>query len=204
MKNHENTGPLMSSVVGFMGLFAVMIVIAICKETGVINHEVAKRSIGILLGVMLIAVGNLLPKFHLFDSPRRDPAQTLATERFAGWVFVIAGATYAIIWLWTPMPQVILLSSFVGLGAFLLVAVDWLRRGFGSKPSTATRKPTGTSFDKRLLLGTMLLTLGWGVAMFLADYIWGDTFSHWAAIAFIALLTLGGPLLLATRPPLDN
>jgi hypothetical protein len=189
---------------GFLGLGGVIIAIAIAKETGVIGHDFAKRGVGIILGLMLIGVGNLLPKFHLFDSSRRDPAQTLALERFAGWVFVIAGAAYAIIWAFVPMPSVIVISSIVGLSSFVLVALDWIRRAVTTKPSATTRPATGAAFDKRLLLGTMLLTLGYGIAMFLVDNIWGDAVSDWVAIAFASLLALGSVPLLAARSRVDN
>jgi hypothetical protein len=153
---------------------------------------------------MLIVVGNLLPKFRLFDSPSRDPAQTLATERFAGWVFVITGTAYSIIWAFVPMPSVMLISSIVGLSSFALVALDWIRRAIVSKASTARRQATEASFGKRILLGTILLSLGWGIAIFLVDHIWGDAVSQWVAIVFASLIALVGPPLLATRPPLDN
>lgn len=194
----------MSSVLGFFGLFAVIIAIAVVKETGLVGHDAAKRGVGVIFGLMLIAVGNLLPKFHLFDSPRRDPAQTLVSERFAGWVFVIAGIAYSLTWILVPMPSVIIASSIVGLSSFALVAFDWIRRTSQNSATLTSRQPTGVSFDKRLLLGTMLLTLGWGIAMFLIDYLWGDRVTDWANIAFISLLTVGSIPLLARRPALED
>jgi hypothetical protein len=204
MKKHENNGLPVSSIVGFLGLVAVMGTIAIGKETGVIENHVAKRGVGIIFGLMLFGVGNLLPKFRLFDSPSRDPGQTLAAERFAGWVFVITGTVYIIVWAFTPMSSVMLVSSIVGLSSFALVAFDWIRRAIARKPSTAGRQATEATFVKRFLLGTMLISLGWGFAIFLADHIWGDAVSRWVAIVFVFLVALGVPRLLATRPPLDN
>jgi hypothetical protein len=204
MKNYENKDFPVSSIVGFLGLVAVIGAIAIGKETGVIENHAAKRGVGIIFGLMLIGVGNLLPKFRLFDSPGRDPAQTLAAERFAGWVFVITGTAYVIIWAFVPMPGVMLVSSIVGLTSFALVAFDWTRRAIAKKPSTAGRQATEATFVKRFLLGTMLLSLGWGFAIFLVDHIWGDAVSRWVAIVFVFLVALGVPRLLATRRPLDN
>jgi hypothetical protein len=207
MKKHENNGFPMSSVVGFLGLVAVVIAIGIGKETGVIEHDVAKRGVGIILGLMLIGAGNLLPKFRLFDAPGRDPAQTLAAERFAGWVFVITGTAYVIIWAFAPMSSVMLVSSIVGLSSFALVAFDWIRRAIAKKPSTARRQATVATVVKRTLLGTMLVGVGWGSALFLIDHIWGDTGSQWAAVIFpivLALLVALGPRWLATGHPLDN
>jgi hypothetical protein len=203
MNKNENLGFPMSSIAGFGGLVAVLIAIAIGKETGAIGHEVAKRAIGLILGLMLIGVGNLLPKFRLFDSPCRDPAQTLAAERFAGWVFVITGTAYVIIWVFTPMSSVLLVSSIVGLSSFALVAFDWTRRAIAKKPSTAARQPTEATVIKRTLLGTGLLTLGWGFAIFLVDHIWGDEVSQRATVIFLIVFVLLAPRL-AAHPPLEN
>jgi len=96
-----------------------------------------------------------------------------------------------------------LVSSIVGLSSFALVAFDWTRRAIAKKPSTAGRQATEATFVKRFLLGTMLLSLGWGFAIFLVDHIWGDTVSRWAAVIFSIVFVFGAPLL-ATRPPLDN
>ncbi|HYO25573.1 MAG TPA: hypothetical protein VEQ85_11575, partial [Lacipirellulaceae bacterium] len=103
-----------------------------------------------------------------------------------------------------PMPSVIVISSIVGLSSFALVALDWVWGAARSKPSATTRPPTGAAFDKRLLLGTLLLTLAYGMAMFLVDNIWGDTVSDWGGLAFTSLLTLASVPLLAARQRLDN
>ena len=203
MKKHETSGFPVSSIAGFGGLVAVLIAVAVGKETGAIGHDVAKRSIGIILGLMLIGVGNLLPKFRLFDAPGRDPAQTLAAERFAGWVFVITGTAYVFIWVFTPMSSVMLVSSIVGLSSFALVAFDGTRRAIAKKPSTAERQATEATVVKRILLGTVLLTLGWGFAIFLVDHIWGDAVSQRVTVIFLIVFVLVAPRL-ATRPPLEN
>jgi hypothetical protein len=205
MTKHENNGFPTSSVAGFLGLVAVIAAISIGKETGVIENDVAKRGVGIVLGLMLMGAGNLLPKFRLFDAPGRDPAQTLAGERFAGWVFVITGTAYVIIWAFAPMSSVMLVSSIVGLGSLALVALDWMRRAIAKKPSTARRQATVPTVVRRTLLGTMLLAVGWGCALFLVDHIWGDRVSQWGAAIFPIMLAFAiAAHQLATGPPLDN
>jgi hypothetical protein len=49
MNKYENNGLPLSPVVGFLGLVAVMMAIAIGKETGLVAHDVAKRGVGIIL-----------------------------------------------------------------------------------------------------------------------------------------------------------
>jgi hypothetical protein len=208
MSKHNGNVLPTRSIVGFFSLFAVMMAIAICKETGVINHELAKRGVGIIIGLMLIGAGNLLPKFRLFDAPQFDPAKALAAERFAGWVFVLAGTAYVAAWVLAPMPSVIVISSVIGLVAFALVALDVVRLMSGARASVATPPAAEATRVKRILLGTLLLTSGWGAAMFLVDYIWGDDVSQRLAvifsIVFVFIVALGGAHRQATQPPLDN
>jgi hypothetical protein len=196
-----------SVIVGFFSLFAVIVAIAIAKKTAAIDYDFAKRGVGIVLGLMLIGVGNLIPKFRLFDSPRRDPAKTCAAERFAGWVFVLAGAAYVAVWAFAPMSGVMLISSILGLAAFALVAFDWLRRVRNAEARTARPQPTEATLVKRFLLGTILLTLGWGVAIFLVDHVWGDAASLWVGIIYsivVPFLALGPVQMLASRSRSDN
>jgi hypothetical protein len=101
------------------------------------------------------------------------------------------------------MPHVMLVSSIIGLSSFALVAFDWIRRAIARKPSTAGRQATEATYIKRILLGTMLLSLGWGFAIFLVDYIWGDTVSQRAAVIFSIVFVVVAPLL-AKRPARES
>jgi hypothetical protein len=192
------------SIVGFLGLFAVMIAIAIAKKTGAIDYDLAKRGVGIIFGLMLIGAGNLLPKFRLFDVAQLDRVKALAVERFAGWVFVLGGIAYVAVWALAPMPSAMLISSIVGLAAFALVAVDFIRRASGARTSVATPQATDATLVKQTLLGMLLLSLGWGVTIFLVDYIWGDAVSQWVAVIWSISFVFVSMHLLASRPPLEK
>lgn len=199
MSTPKRPSALRSAAVIFLGLFAVMIAIAIAKKTGHLDYDLAKRGVGMALGVMLVAAGNLLPKFHLFHSPRREARESLAAERFAGWVFVVAGVAYLAVWALAPMATVMLISSLVGLTAFALVAIDLLRRRGATVPQTKVGQVTEENLAKRLLLATILLTLGWAVVIFLADHIGGDAAARWCGIAYVIVLPALLPLMVLRR-----
>jgi len=65
---------------------------SIAGEIGLIVPEIEKRTVGIVIAVMLIVTGNYLPKVvRPINTSNCDPIRVRAAERFAGWCFVIAG-----------------------------------------------------------------------------------------------------------------
>ncbi len=180
--------PSLKSGAGIVVLFAAMMGIAFAKETGMIDNDLAKRGVGAVMGLMLVLVGNLLPKFRLFDAPGRDPAAAMAAERFAGWTFVVVGVVYALVWSLAPMPSALVASSLIGLSGFALVALNWVRVAIRDRAVAAAPGTTVETFTRRFGLAVILITLLWGVAIFLVDYVWGDRVSQWAAIVFAVVL----------------
>lgn len=175
-----------------LGLCAVVLGFAIAKRTGVVDYGLAKRGVAVALGLLLIAAGNFIPKFRLFDAPGRDPARIHSAERLAGWTLVLVGIAYVAIWLLAPVAGAMLVSSIVGLAGFGIVGLAWMRAAGSSGAEGAPRAtPTGESaLARRILLATVLVTVLWSVVIFLVDYLWGDTASQWAAVVYSLVLGL--------------
>ena len=118
-----------------------------------------------------------------------------------------------LVWALAPMPSVMLISSIVGLAAFALVGLaafalvtlDFMRRVSGGRASVARPQASEATLVKRILLGTLLLSLGSGVTIFLVDYIWGDAVSLWVgtifSIVISSLVAIGSVHLVSTRLP---
>lgn len=209
MSEHsENKGYPVAAIAGFLGLSAVVIAVAIAKKTGAIDYDVAKRCVGVVFGLMLIWAGNLVPKFRLFGKRGSDPARSLAAERFAGWTLALVGAAYAAVWGLAPMANVTLISSIIGLAAFAVVAALWLRSAGSTASHAGGPHTTETTLAKRILLGTLLVSLGWGIAIFLIDHFWGDKASQWAAVAYAIVVSAAIGLITTSlacrRAPLDK
>jgi hypothetical protein len=208
MNKYEHKIIPRSAIIGFLGLFAGMVAIAVAKKTGALDYELAKRCVGVVLGLMLVCAGNLLPKFRMFDTPGSDPVHALAAERFAGWVFVLAGAAYVAVWALAPTASATLVSSMVGIAAFAFVGLDWLRRAGRTEAPAARPQASEATLVKKFVLGTILITLGWVIVIFLVDHIWGDTVSRWVGIIYslviASLVVLITAQLLARNAPLDD
>ncbi|MBN4046487.1 hypothetical protein JYU02_00645 [bacterium AH-315-P15] len=177
---------------GAVGLFAILVAAALGKEFGYIDGYVAKRIFGIIFGVVLVIMGNFLPKIvRPLSAQHSDPVKVLAAERFAGRTFVLAGIAYISVWVFAPPENAMLISSLVGLGAFALVATNWVWLIRGELP----RNQQETKSDKiRHAMFQILFALFWVFAIFLADSLWGDHISRPMGIAYVFALVFWGAL----------
>jgi len=73
------------------------IIATLFKELELIDQDMTKRISGVLIGVMLICMGNYMPK-KLTQQPGSCACGTpksASLQRVMGWIFVIAGVLYA-------------------------------------------------------------------------------------------------------------
>ncbi len=179
-------GILIAGVMGF----------AVAKETGVIDGYLAKRSIGVIFGLMLVLMGNFLPKItRPMSAQASNPAKAMAAERFAGRVFVLGGIAYAAVWIFGPQESAPLISSLTGLGAFGLAAANWLRL-MGAELFRNQREPGANKKHQARL--QILFALFWVFAIFFADSIWGDHVAQPMAIVY-AIVIIPWMAVLANR-----
>ena len=114
----------------FVSLVAILAAVAAAKGMGFFEAAAARRAIGLLIGVMALVIGNFLPKLRPLHSPGANPAKGMAAERSAGWILVLVGAAYIVLFLFVPLDQAGRLSSVIGISAFVAIAANWgwLRR----------------------------------------------------------------------------
>lgn len=94
-----------------------------------ISAELAHRLLGAMLGAMVVAYANAIPKaFAARARQRCSPAGEQAARRFAGWALVLGGLGYMLAWLLAPI-QLANPIAGAALGIALLVAVLRYFRG---------------------------------------------------------------------------
>ena len=117
-------------------ILGASLALSLLQNFGAIDVSIYKRSFGVIMGFVLIVTGNHLPKtVRSLTAPRCDPTRLMAAELFAGRVFVLAGIIYVAVWIFGPLDQINLMSSLVGLTAFMLVFIRWLTSRFTNTPS---------------------------------------------------------------------
>lgn len=196
-------------------LLAGVLGFAFLNEIGVLSAGASKRAAGAVIGFVLIATGNALPKIITPTAMRScDPAKAKATERFAGWVFVLGGIGYVFTWFFAPIESAKLWSSGIALSAFLIVVVAWARlatlpnserfqaRAVTSDQSHQKKKEISmaVSSNRRFAAILLLHALAWAFAMLFASAIfenasWGNQVAPWMSVGFV----LANGLLIAAR-----
>jgi hypothetical protein len=117
--------PVRSAMIGFLSLTAIVVAAALAKAAGLVEVAVEQRVFGLAIGAMIVVAGNFLPKMRPLNMNRGSPAKTTAAERVAGWVLSLAGLAYIALFVFAPLHQASHVSSIIGIGAIVLLAVDW-------------------------------------------------------------------------------
>lgn len=73
----------------------------LARELELMNAETVKRLSGASIGVMLILMGNFMPKRLMAtgDCCSCSTTRSLKIQRIVGWIFVLAGLLYTAIWM---------------------------------------------------------------------------------------------------------
>ncbi|MEJ7805849.1 MAG: hypothetical protein WKG03_08020, partial [Telluria sp.] len=95
-----------------------------------LSAEWSQRLLGALLGVVVVAYSNAIPKALVARARLRcAPAQDQATRRFAGWSLVLGGVGYILAWLLAPIQWAGLTGGAVLACALLLAVIRCMRTG---------------------------------------------------------------------------
>jgi hypothetical protein len=152
--------PICSAVVGFLGVTLIAMAIGLADKLGVIDTVVAKRAIGFSIGLMLVVIGNSLPKLRPLHSSRAMVSFS-ASERRSGWALVLAGCAWIALFAFAPLNQARYVAALIGIGAVTLIAVNWTwlarRTLFGvRREKEETAVPVAIAARPRRIIGYLL------------------------------------------------
>jgi len=107
------------------------------------NHDIAAldRIWGITLGIVLIILGNLIPKIlSPLTAKRCGPSTATSVQRFAGWALVLAGVGWTIAWIVLPIKLADNVAMTFGIAGLALVLLRYIfafgRPGGASPPQS--------------------------------------------------------------------
>ena len=109
----------------------------IVQSYGLIGSAMPERTQGIMLGILMMIIGNALPKTLKPLRHRCSSAREQALQRFAGWMFVLAGFGYALAWAVLPKAQADLYALpalMIPVGA-VIARLFWVRLRCRQVPS---------------------------------------------------------------------
>jgi hypothetical protein len=119
-------------------LLSVPLAFALLEAAGVGGGAQGDRAQGVVIGVVLMAMGNVLPKVvPSLAAKRCAAAQTLAVQRFAGWAFFMGGLGYAGAWVFLAPAQAkpVAVAVCAAATALVMVRLAWLIATCNRKPS---------------------------------------------------------------------
>lgn len=183
--------PLKGGITGFLALIGLIAALALAHGLGLMGEAAERRAVGFTIGLMLVVIGNLLPKLRPLSASRADPGLAAGGERFAGRVLLLAGLAYLALFAFAPLAEARPVSALVGLAALALVALDWiwLARGAFSRSRRTHKAPA----SERARLAAQLVfasffVLATACAKFLfGDQPWSATFDDWFLVVFWTL-----------------
>lgn len=176
--------PGKGTVFAYIVLFTAFAAVVVAKQAGILPSAESKRLIGIVLALMLAVTGNFLPKLL---HPDRSNSATLRRQRRSGWGLVVTGLVLVAALLAAPADQIELWAGILGLGGLSWVLLDALfgrpsvRRDTPTREMSAPEKKHATA---RLNALFIVHAIGWVFAMFLGDYLWGDSSAKWMVVVF--------------------
>jgi hypothetical protein len=178
-----------SAVLGFLGLAALLMAAGLARKAGLIDPIVARRAIGILLGLMAMATGNFLPKLRPLGATGENVAAVTAAERTAGWILVLMGLAFVGLFALAPLATARSLSAIVALGGLAVIQVDWLWVILRSRPRAAAGGPVRRPSSRRTIAAFLVLSLAYVLVTASLKYLLGDArwfadLGAWALIAF--------------------
>jgi hypothetical protein len=95
----------------------------LAKELGIFDKDLVERIIGINIGLMLVVMGNYMPKKSTGScSTDTDKCRkSRVMQRFVGWTLVISGMLYALVWLFVDLNKASLAVLFTFPAAIFIV-----------------------------------------------------------------------------------
>ncbi len=135
--------PLKVAAGSFLVLTCAFIAFALAGRFGLMDAVAVQRAIGALVGILLVTIGNVLPKLRPFSAPPHFVPGGPEVERFAGWLLVCVGLVHVALFLFAPPGVARMAASVIAAGALVAVGAKaiWHVRG-NSRSDASTRAGT--------------------------------------------------------------
>lgn len=98
----------------------------LAKELEIFDSDLVKRIVGINIGLMLIVLGNYMPKKLIGQSSScsTNVANANGVQRFMGWVFVLGGFLYGSAWIILDLDQAGIAILFAFPAAIAIIVLS--------------------------------------------------------------------------------
>ena len=118
---------LLAAILGAGTIIAAALILKYLTSIGYIEDEGSKRLMRISLGILLVVIGNMIPKSaEPLSGGCCEPSREQSLRRFTGWTFVFAGLGFSTVWLFAPIEVASTVSTYIVIASFSLVIVPFV------------------------------------------------------------------------------
>ncbi|MGV6814312.1 MAG: hypothetical protein ACWA5W_04780 [Phycisphaerales bacterium] len=123
--NHRNK--VLFAIILASLLMLGSLIATIAKQLELLDGDTMRRIVGINTGLMLIVLGNYMPKNRIAATDQcgcTSKSTPYAFHRFMGWLFVLAGILYALVWIVLDLSHasIAILFAFPAAIAIIFIA----------------------------------------------------------------------------------
>jgi hypothetical protein len=124
------------------------LLLAFAYKGGLIGGETMLRGVLVMIGLVLAAVGNRIPKITDGPPPHTLPLAVLRqkTMRAAGWAMMLGGLMFAGLWAFAPL-DVAQVGAMIALGGSLTLMCGFVARWIFAYHHRYGREPAPSSED---------------------------------------------------------
>src|SRR5205085_4583638 len=113
--------------------------IGMLQKTSLIEEYTTKRALGFSIGILMMVVGNYLPKTRFLKTLRWSSPSAAAAERLTGWAVVLTGAVDVCAFVMRPLSAARSLSACLGAILVLAMLITALFLWIGSRSAIGSR-----------------------------------------------------------------
>jgi len=185
--------PAKNAIYGFLLLTLALLATVLLQKSSLIDGNMARRLIGFFVGILMMLVGNYLPKTRFLKALNWSSPSAATAERLAGWTLVLTGAVDVCAYMLTTLSLARALSAY--LGAILVVVILLSGLFLWSKSRSAERyrnlegeaEPKTGQQRKGLAL---LVALVWILVSSFVSYVWDNSTWNKSTVAEVFLIQL--------------
>jgi len=129
LREHRSLDWIATGVVFGALMMGIPLALTLARSFGVVDApDLGRRSTGVLTGVFLMMLGNVMPKtLPPLSSMACDGRRVQAFQRLAGWTWVLCGLGSAIGWLALPIDSAEIATTVLVVTAMVVTVVQILR-----------------------------------------------------------------------------
>jgi hypothetical protein len=209
MSRHSlHNSVLLQPVLGFVILCALIGVFGLAGAAHLIDPDTKQRAYGQVVSLMLLVMGNFLPKLRPLQASRIDRGTGAGAERFAGRTLLLAGLVSFTVFIGMPLREAELAAAWLGVGTLTMIVSHWSWLAYSARlgePAAARSAPVERPAEATssrewrtsiwLLIGyTYICTSAWALDL-LRESAVRDEARTWLVTVFSMLISVVFPVM---------